>query len=86
MMNMTKGLANQRVDMNKTLHAVDSTSIPSIPHEKNSVLKTQRNNIELHFRVIGEYTVLYIYCYKCMGFKNSTCLLIHNKLNLLTGK
>lgn len=75
MMNMTKGFTNQRVDMNKTLHAVDSTGIPSIPQEKNSILKTQRNNIELHFRVIGEYIVLYFYCYECIGFKKSTCIL-----------
>jgi hypothetical protein len=55
MMNMTKGFANQSVDMNETLYAVDSTGIPRIPHKKNSIGKTQRNKIELHFRMIGEY-------------------------------
>jgi hypothetical protein len=86
MMNMTKGFASQSVDMNKTLHAVDSTGIPSIPHEKNSILKTQRNKIELHFHMISEYIFLYFYCYKCIGCKKSTGLLIQRKLNLSTGK
>jgi hypothetical protein len=81
-MNMTKGFANRTVDMNKTLHAVESTDIPSIPHEKNSILKTQRNKMELHFRMIGEYVALYFYCYECIGSKKSTCLLFQSKLNL----
>jgi hypothetical protein len=86
MMNMTKGFANRSVDMNRTLRSVDSTGIPSIPHEKNSIFKTQRNKIELHFRMTGEYILLCVYCYECIGCNKTTHLLIQKKLNLLTGK
>jgi hypothetical protein len=63
MMNVTKGYANQSVDFNEKLYAVDLTGIPSIPDKKNSILKRKRNKIQLNFHMIGEYIVLYLYCY-----------------------
>jgi hypothetical protein len=52
-MNVSKGYANQSVDLNEKLYAVDLTGIPSIPDKKNSILKRKRK-IQLNFHMIGE--------------------------------
>jgi hypothetical protein len=51
MVNLTKGYANQSVSANETLYAVESTGIP---HKKNSMGKSPRKHIEIHFHMIGE--------------------------------